>query len=466
MTVTLAAARSQRGALVALLAVYFFLGSLYAVQTPDWQAPDEPAHYNYIGYVVEEQSLPVLEAGDYDQAYLERLKAERFPPDLPVTAVSYEDWQPPLYYLLAAPVYAATNGALLGVRLFTLLLGAGVVVMTWRIARLVMPEAPGVALAAAGFVAFLPQHLAMLAAANNDALGELWMAVGMWLCLRAVLAPQGGPRPAALQMGVVLGLGFLTKLSVYPLAGLMGLALALAARREGWGLGRLAGEAARLFGPALVLGGLWWVRNLVVYGGLDFLAFERHDAVVVGQPRTVEKLAEWGAAGYLQRFLQTTFQSFWGQFGWMGVLMDRRVYWALLAYTLLIVTGFVGAGVERYRQAGRGLGLSAEQRDAVMVLGAAVLLAAAVYLYYNLSFVQFQGRYLYPALPAIALGAAIGLRAWARWGLALAGRMGLRWPARRERVMVELLPLVPVGMTAVLAFVALYWFVVQQLAAY
>jgi hypothetical protein len=267
-------------------------------------------------------------------------------------------------------------------------------------------------------------------------------------------------------MGVVLGLGFLTKLSVYPLAGLMGLTLLLVARREKWGLGRLAKEAARLFGPALALGGLWWARNLAEYGGLDFLAIERHDAVVVGQPRTVEKLVEWGAAGYLQRFLQTTFQSFWGQFGWMGVVMDRRVYWALMAFTLLIVTGVVGAVVERHRQAGQGLGLSAAQRDAVVVLVTAVLLAVGVYLYYNLSFVQFQGRYLYPALPVMALGVALGLRAWARWGLALAGRMGLRWPARRVRVMAEVLPLAPVGLMAVLAFVALYWFVVPQLAVY
>jgi hypothetical protein len=32
--------------------------------------------------------------------------------------------------------------------------------------------------------------------------------------------------------------------------------------------------------------------------------------------------------------------------------------------------------------------------------------------------------------------------------------------------MEEVLPLAPVGLTAVLAFVALYWFVVPQLAAY
>ncbi|MDI6834774.1 MAG: MarR family winged helix-turn-helix transcriptional regulator, partial [Rhizobiaceae bacterium] len=28
--------------------VYLALASLYAIRTPAWQAPDEPAHYNYI----------------------------------------------------------------------------------------------------------------------------------------------------------------------------------------------------------------------------------------------------------------------------------------------------------------------------------------------------------------------------------------------------------------------------------
>ncbi|MCB0131202.1 MAG: hypothetical protein KDD78_10145, partial [Caldilineaceae bacterium] len=33
--------------LVLILAAYVLLGALYAINTPAWQAPDEPAHYNY-----------------------------------------------------------------------------------------------------------------------------------------------------------------------------------------------------------------------------------------------------------------------------------------------------------------------------------------------------------------------------------------------------------------------------------
>src|SRR4051812_22347933 len=122
--------RISRLALYLILILYVWLGSLYAVHTPAWQVPDEPAHYNYIRAIVEQHALPVLQAGDYDEKYLDQLKSQLFPPDLPVTGIRYESWQPPLYYLLAAPVFAASGGGLLAVRLFTLLLGAGVIVLT------------------------------------------------------------------------------------------------------------------------------------------------------------------------------------------------------------------------------------------------------------------------------------------------------------------------------------------------
>src|SRR5258706_212735 len=102
--------RVSRQSLYLILLAYIALGAQYAVRTPAWQIPDEPAHYNYIRAIVEQHALPVLQAGDYNEAYLDQLKAALFPPDLPVTGIRYESWQPPLYYLLAAPIFAATAG--------------------------------------------------------------------------------------------------------------------------------------------------------------------------------------------------------------------------------------------------------------------------------------------------------------------------------------------------------------------
>ncbi len=446
---------ARRALLAGLLAVYLVLGSLYALNTPAWQAPDEPAHYNYIAHIVATGRLPVLQPGDYDGPYLERLKGEGFPPDLPITSVRYEGWQPPLYYVLAAPVFAATRGSLLGVRLFTVVLGMGVITLTYLLARAVAPRAPILALTAAGFVAFLPQHVAMLASANNDALAEGVVALGLWLGVLALLAPPGARARHYWGLGLVLGLAFITKLSAYPLAALLGLVLLLLARRERWSAGQLLRAGLQLYGPALVIGGVWWARNLAVYGGLDFLAMQRHDAVVFGQLRTPEGLAQWGVGGYLRRFFTTTFQSFWGQFGWMGVVMDPRVYGALLVLSVGLALGAAGALRALWR---RRAALPQPRRDVVVFLTVALLLTVAVYLYYNISFVQFQGRYLFPALPIFALGAATGLRQWATW-LVGALRLPRAWAAAAHVAVL----LAPIGLMALLALFALYRFIVPAL---
>jgi 4-amino-4-deoxy-L-arabinose transferase-like glycosyltransferase len=436
-----------------ILAAYLFIGSLYAVKTPAWQVPDEPAHYNYIRHLVEQRTFPVLQPGDYDQDYLERLKGEKFPAALPIDSLEYEDHQPPLYYLLAAPLFAATAGNLVVLRLFSLALGAGVVIFAFLIAREVLPDDDRLALVTAGFVAFVPQHVAMMAGVNNDALAELLMASGLWLTLKFLKRPPlvVGPWPLAL----VLGLAFLTKSTIYPLAIIVGLMLLLKARRDGWRRRQLLVTGLQVFVPALILGALWWGRNIAVYGGTDLLGLQRHNQVVLGQPRTSEWLATLGAVEVARRFIQTSFQSFWGQFGWMGVVMDQRVYLALLAYSLFILIGFAGAAI-RARRAG---GLTREQWEASALPAVALLLTAGLYLYYNLTFVQHQGRYLFPALPVIAMGAAVGIRQWADWLV-----RGARLRADGVRRGVEFaLSLSPIALMAVLDLFALYRFVVPAL---
>ena len=48
-----------------VVVLYLALATAYAVYTPAWQAPDEPAHYNYVRYLAEEHRFPVLKAGDF-----------------------------------------------------------------------------------------------------------------------------------------------------------------------------------------------------------------------------------------------------------------------------------------------------------------------------------------------------------------------------------------------------------------
>ena len=105
-----------------------------------------------------------------------RSRAVSFPPELSIDPIRYEFHQPPLYYALAAPIYGLTGGDPFSLRLFSVALGAGIVLLAYAIARRVFPVRPALALGTAAFVAFLPQHLATVAQIGNDVLAELLYA--------------------------------------------------------------------------------------------------------------------------------------------------------------------------------------------------------------------------------------------------------------------------------------------------
>jgi hypothetical protein len=65
----------------------------------------------------------------------------------------------------------------------------------------------------------------------------------------------------------------------------------------------------------------------------------------------------------------------------------------------------------------------------LIILAGVAVLTFGLHIGYNLTFVQHQGRYLFPALIPIGLGMAVGLGVWLR-------PFARRWP-----VVYQLLPL-------------------------
>ena len=440
-----------------LLLVYFVAAILYATLTPAWQAPDEPAHYNYIRQLAEGE-FPVIETGDYDQAYQAEAVGARFA-GYDVSRFEYEDWQPPLYYLIQTPFFLLFDGALIVLRLVSVVMGAGVVLLAYRIARtLLLEEQKYLALGIAAFVALIPQHVAVLASVNNDALAELLIAAVLYLLVSWLTYVNPRARRAVSRrlwwLGLLLGLGLLTKGTVYLLVPVVVGALLWLYWGDWSGLGWAAG---RILGPALLLGAIWWVRNLIVYQALDPLAMAAHDAVVVGQPRTSEWMTMYGFWGVTGRFLRTTFNSFWGQFGWMAAPLPGWIYALLVIFTLLTLGGLIYLLATRRSLIDRPLNpteireVGQAQRIGVMMAGLFGL-TMLLYLGYNLSFVQHQGRYLYPAL--IPMGLGLGLA----WGVLLRPVV-VRYPSLRY--------LFPVGLTTLLfclTISALFLTIIPQLS--
>ncbi len=411
--------RPEVALFLAILAGYLIAGALFAIYTPPWQAPDEPAHYNYVRQVAEKGCCPRVEIGDWQSDYLGQLTSARFAPESleRLYTIQYEDHHPPLYYLLASLVYKLGNGSLLALRLFSVLLGATTVVLSYAIGKHALPEQPQIALGAMALVAFLPQHLAMMSAVNNDALAEALVAFGLLWMIR-YLKGNGVP---IWQFGLITGLAILCKVTIYFLIPLFPLAISLAWTKREKPISALAGRIAAFSLVALVIGGGWWLRNISVYGFPDFLGLAAHDAVVADQPRTIDYVDEHGWINYARQLVAVTFKSFWGQFGWMALPLDSVLGgWIYRGFALLTLAGLAGNALAARSSPAPENSDMIERRHIRIIFTAAVLIVLLAFIYYNFEFLQWQGRYLFPALIPIALSLVAGIDAWrarifARW---------------------------------------------------
>ncbi|NPA90786.1 MAG: hypothetical protein GXO55_04975 [Chloroflexi bacterium] len=417
--------------LAALVVLYLVIGIQFALKTPLWQVPDEPAHVNYALHIARTGTLPILRPGDYDAAYLEAIKAAKFPPDMSVASIRYEFHQPPAYYLLGGALLRALvpdvqtpnpppyvlERAVHTLRLLSLVLSVGILLFAFATARVLFPQLPSVALAVVACIAFIPQHVAMMTGANNDALAELMLALFLWLLTLHTYTPPAADGSRWLGRGVILGLILLTKTTIYAPALLALVAFHVLRAWPGKGQNarwRAEGKAFLLeVLVALFLASPFFLHNVRAYGWPDVLGWQRHAQVVAGQMTPGEYIAQNGKTAYAHRAVTWTFRSFWGQFGWMGVLMDARIYKGLMYLTALL---FVGIGIflahgcrprfERVllrRKSTAVECLIEEQHNALGVLSAAAVGTWIAYVGYNLSYLQHQGRYLFTGLVPLAI---------------------------------------------------------------
>ncbi len=404
--------------LAAVLFSYVALTTWYSVTIPLGEAPDEVPHFTYIRYLAQHGRLPT-------------------------TTDEHEAWQPPLYYALGAaltfwgddlpdaPFAIRTNayfdvadprapknlllhsadeawpyrGWALAwhlVRLLSIALGAVTVWAVYRLGRVLFPTQPAIPLTMAALTAFTPQFLFLSAVANNDNAAIAFSALVLWqmaALLHDTERAQIWRRSAFL--GLLLGLGLLSKANIIVLLPVVGLAIVVSsARCPAWGARKrvqlAAGGLLLAIGVAALLSGWYFARNWVLYGDPMGWSFLRDTHALRPGPLTPNVLA-WLFTG--------VFRSFW--LGWIGIAFDDVIYWIIGAVCLVGLSGFVVWLVRRWRS------LDSATRWTLALLGlhAAITLGSLVQWTATVLGTD-QGRLIYPILPTVMLVLVAG---WAWW---------------------------------------------------
>ena len=395
-----------------LLVAFIALGLVYSVTTPLFEGPDETGHYGYVRYLTDGHGLPVQ---SFDRAQV----------------IVGEGHQPPLYYAVSAlltfwtdkenepdvfrpnPLFiwsgvgqdpnvvlhtAVEQFPFQGVSLMmhiaraaSVLFGAITVWGTYRLGQIISGR-QDIALGAAAVVTLNPQFLFLSGVMNNDNALIAFFTLALVVMVSILL--MGRTRARAIWLGVWVGLAFLSKPSALGLGPLILFVMAVTAIRErSW---RALGELALWTGlPFLLIAGWWFVRNQILYG--DPLGFQMF---LASHPPFAAM--DFSQADAWRLYWNVMHRSFWGQFGWMVIRLHGSIYDWLAALYLAAAAGALVGYVWR-REIGSRYRTQPSLGWIFAILVVLVVAAWTVNYARILGGFGLQGRYLFPAISAIAL---------------------------------------------------------------
>ena len=367
---------------------------------------DEAAHYSYVQSVAEEGRLPFLGTdlispqaeSIYEGVYPEPGKLDRRERGL--GGYSYEGFQPPLTYLLAAPVFlAGGSDYVLKLRLLRVF-GLGLLFfaawLLWRLVRAACDpgEDPAPRFAVA-LTVFLWTGVVLRVVTFSNA--GLEFVLGIALTLLLWFAWRDRSPGFLLLAALVFGLGLLTRLTIVTF--LPGLLLVL------WVLLRdpsIAGRTRALTAlgvvaiPALMIAP-WLASNLDRYGSLTASSIFRE----MQEPYLNPKGERWGLADIPSRLVVLT----------RAPLAEEWWSWFLPASRRL-VAGIVGLAIAIGVPAGVLTLKPASRRNRLLGLLALPVFVGIAWMAVALQLSNwdfFVPRYLYPAIPGFAVLAAVAL---------------------------------------------------------
>jgi len=439
--------------------VAFLNAASWSFITPPFQVPDEPDHFAYVKQLAETGTLPTSSDEEYSPEEILVLKALRYPElrlhpanraissraeqseleeDLRVVSEFPKEGspdagvatsQPPLYYALESiPYTLGSGGTLLDrlqlMRLLSALMGGVTALFTFLFLREALPRARWAWTVGALGVALSPLFGFMSGAVNPDAM-LFTVSAALFYCLARAFR-RGLTTRSAIATGLVIAVGFLTKLNFVGLAPGAFVAISILTVRGARSSGRSA-----LIAPAIAAA--IGCAPVVVFVARNILSNRPTFGIVAGAIRTthgsVLDEANYIWQLYLPRLPGTvndfpglsTARQIWfvgyvGRFGWLDTFFPNWVYTVALVVAGLIA-GLCARAIVAGRTALRGR-VSELAVYALMMLGLLVLVGIASYREFPATEAPYgQARYLLPMLPLLGAVLALAARgAGRRWG--------------------------------------------------
>ncbi len=397
-----------------LLFTFFCNTLLWAMIMQPGHPPDEWLHFDYVRHLFLHHTLPVYGETRYI-----------FNPEL----LQAHAMLPPLYYALGVPLLALAGDQpvavqVVVVRMLSVIISTGTVTVAYALGRVLIPARPRFALAFAALVGFNPMFTYMSAAINSDNLVNLIAAALLLLLVyglrQAQYARQDHPQAALwspsrrwmIGMGALMGIGLLTKPTIaIAVLGCGVILVWMAWQSPGSPIQRLrllVVMGAWIGGVALVISGWNFARNWYLYGdpvGVSLVGSQAGSYV----PRPYAAIGSFGemllATREFDPLLPMLFQSFWGYFDHLQLLMPSRL---LIVLAILTAGGIGGTLVWLLRHWQQGSG-ECWQRASVVAGAVFIVLTVGSVLYacYRVDY-QPQGRYLYTALLPLMLMIVVG----------------------------------------------------------
>jgi tetratricopeptide (TPR) repeat protein len=356
---------------------------------------------------------------------------------IPLAHEGWEHFHPPLYYALCAAIWSLLASiepkyVLQVLGLVFSMLGLLSAWVSWAMVRAYFPDRPLAQLAAPLFVLFLPVHIYTAPMIGNEALNTVLCSLALYLLVRTL---QTERIVFAAGLGVVLGLGMLTKATTLVYVGTSGVVITLWALRTGkW---RTAFVHLCVIGVlVLAIAGWFYARSALVYGtpfqmGRQYLfnrlvenrlpsgrrdvwAYLTFDPSIFANPMFV--------AGPVVNSVWTgAFASTWYDAlgNWFLPSMSTKGIGRIILVLAVVPSALVAFGML--------VGLWRLWRDGwndvlvtMLAAAAAILAMFVVYTYDNRIFAAVKAAYMLAGIVPFSFCFALGLATVAAWGRAVA----------------------------------------------